>query len=165
MGEKEAKKERADVLLGSDTDDSTASIHFCRHIGHILTLQLAADVAKVGHGGPLLVRLFEIEDGKLLVVRQRVDFGRTQEAGMVHRAVVEGLDDDIVFVNDTGVIDVDKAIGRAGKEYVWALRWVEAQLRHVVAVHFGVLDALGRGAPDVPDGKSEKTSCVKQKGQ
>lgn len=61
---------------------------------------------------------------QLLVVRERVDRVRLrgrrarEEAGAVDGAVVEGCDDDVVFVGDEDVAEVDEAVGRAGEEEV-----------------------------------------------
>lgn len=46
-------------------------------------------------------------DGKGFVVAEGVDGSLGEEAGVVHGAVVDDLDESFVFVGDGGVVDVD----------------------------------------------------------
>lgn len=74
---------------------------------------------------------------------------------MVHRAVVESLDNHVILIGDPRVVHVDETVCRPGEEYVRSLRRMEAQLRDVVAVHFVILDALCWSIPEVPGDRDE----------
>lgn len=81
-----------------------------------------------------------------------VDFrGLIEEAGVVDGAVVEGCDDEVVFVGDEGVAYREEAVGRAGEEEVGGC-WVEGEFGYVVGVDFGVGDlGGGRRRAEVPE--------------
>ena len=68
--------------MGSDAQNTAATINLCRHVGHILTPQPVPHVPKVPrrHAVALLVARVR---GEALVVREREDVGGVYEAGVV----------------------------------------------------------------------------------
>lgn len=67
-------------------------------------------------GGRLAVRVCDWVDGKHLVVAERVDGVVGQESGTVDRAVVDHLQQHVVLVGDSRVVDVDKPVGAPGEQ-------------------------------------------------
>lgn len=109
-----ADRERlCDLLLRPCTNHCTSVTKLCGHIRHVLALQHLSDVAKVDSCGAVFCRIAHIVQSKFLVVGRGVDLGGVQETSMMDRAVVECLDDYLVFVCDVCVTDVDQPIGGA----------------------------------------------------
>lgn len=75
----------------------------------------------------LLVRIRGGMDGEDLVVTQGVDGLFVKKSGMVDGAVVDHLDESVIFVSDGCVVDIDEAVCASGEEEVVA-GWVELEL-------------------------------------
>lgn len=75
-------------------------------------------------------------------MRECEDLGGAEEGGLMHGATVERLDDYVVFLGDSRVVDVDETVRRAGEENVGRLARVETELRDVVAVHLVIPQTL-----------------------
>lgn len=124
----------------ASANDGAVVTQLGRHVGDVLTLEGVPDVADVPGRGAVLVALCHIVHGELLVVGHGVHLRVVEEAGEVHGAVVEGLDDDLVLVRDAGVADVDEAVGGAGEQDVGG-GGVEVQL--VTGEDFGSVSQEG----------------------
>jgi hypothetical protein len=91
--------------LPAHTQNSSTPIRLDSDIGHVSAPQHLAQVAKLDVG-PV-----EAVDGETLVMREGID-ARADAAGAVdRRAMVERLDDGLVFIGDARVADVDEPIG------------------------------------------------------
>lgn len=77
----------------------------------------------------LLVRIRSGMDGEDLVVAQSIDGSFVEESGMVDGAVVDHLDESVVFVCDGCVVDVDEPV-RASREEEVVAGWVELELHN-----------------------------------
>lgn len=109
------------VLLRPHADHG-APLRLGHHARRVPAREHGPHVAHVPDGRGRAVG--RVVQRQLLVVRERVDGVRLggrrarEEAGAVDRAVVEGCNDDVVFVWDEDVAEVDEAVGRAREEEV-----------------------------------------------
>lgn len=120
-------RERNDLLLRSRPDDGAHVAQLGRDVGDVLAPEGGADVADGPGGVAAFAGLGDVVQGEPLVMADGVDLGGVEEPGAVDGAVVEGLHDDLVFVGDGRVADVDEAVRGAGEEDLGLVR-VEVEL-------------------------------------
>lgn len=128
-------------------------------INNILTCQFLTDITEHNwrRFNSFFVRSVHSMNRKLLVMTQCVDCIFCKESSTVDRAMVDNLDQSIIFILNRRVEDADQAVCRAGKEPI-RKSWVELQFCYVVVVRFDRLPSRFRSTC-IPD-KRQLSTCV-----
>lgn len=96
----QGREEGVNLLLRACPYDGAHVAQLGGDVGDVLAPEGGANVADGPGGVAALAGLGDVVEGEALVVADGVDLGGVEKAGVVHGAVVEGLDDDLVLVGD-----------------------------------------------------------------
>lgn len=136
--------------MGSGTNHGSGTIGLRRNICDVLAAEQLPHVAEIVQRRTLFLVFRHAIHCKSLVMRYREDVSVIQECGMVYRCImIKGLNNDLVFVCDPSVVDIDQAVSRSRQQDVW-IAWVEIEFTNIIAVHLLVFVLRRRRGTNIP---------------